>query len=474
MGISRIVSARGLAALLVGVSAATLLAHAASQNAGAAQSTDVSALRALRWRGIGPANPGGRVTVIAGLPGVPEIFYVAGADGGIIKTENGGTTFKPIFDKQPVASIGAIAIAPCDPERDLRRHRRGKSAQQRVVRRRHVQSIDAGEHWTHIGLEDSERITRIVVDTANPDVVYVCGLGREWGPNEERGVFHDRRRQDVEEGALSRPRTPAAPTSRSIPATRTASTPACTRSGVGVALRSGGGKRPCTSRSTAATRGRRSPARGLPTKAMDRIGVGGGAEQSEHRVHDQRDEDEGELWRSDDARRAWATVNRDPQLSFRPFYYGDHPRRSKEPEPRIRRSRAACICRKTAGATSAAHRTDVHGDHQAMWIDPLNPKRILSGSDGGLQVSYDGSENWEVVNNFSVHAVLSHQLRHAEAVHGVRRAAGQRQLVRAERDDVHPGQPQERLVHRVRRRRLLHRARTCTSRGSSTPTRRAA
>ena len=163
-----------------------------AQTAGSRGPAEHPALRALRWRGIGPANPGGRVTVVSGIPGKPELFYVAGAAGGIFKTTNGGVTFAPIFDDQPVASIGAIEI-PASNENILwvgtgeGDPRNSTSFGNGVYR-----STDAGRTWAYLGLEDTERIKRITVDPANPDVALVCALGHAWGPNEQRGVFRTR------------------------------------------------------------------------------------------------------------------------------------------------------------------------------------------------------------------------------------------------------------------------------------------
>ena len=148
-----------------------------------------SLLRHLRWRSVGPANNAGRVSVVAGVPGSRDVYYVAGANGGIIKTTNGGVTFKPIFDKQPVGSIGAIAVAPSDPNVIYVGTGEENPRNNASIGNGMYKSVDAGEHWSHIGLDQSERIARIVIDSKNPDVVYACGLGREWGPNDERGVF---------------------------------------------------------------------------------------------------------------------------------------------------------------------------------------------------------------------------------------------------------------------------------------------
>ena len=112
---------------LVAYAAALTLATAPSFGAQApaspsTPSRELATLGRLPWRSLGPTNNAGRISVVAGIPGDPSTYFVAGANGGIIKTTNGGTTFKPIFDEQAVASIGAIAIAPSNPNIDLRRH----------------------------------------------------------------------------------------------------------------------------------------------------------------------------------------------------------------------------------------------------------------------------------------------------------------------------------------------------------------
>jgi len=147
------------------------------------------AVRRLNWRSVGPANNAGRISVVVGVPGDPYTYYVAGANGGIIKTTNGGTTFKPVFDKQDISSIGAIAIAPSDPNVIYVGSGEGNPRNNASIGDGMYKSVDGGEHWTHIGLEKSEKIARLVIDAHNPDVVFACSIGREWGPNEERGVF---------------------------------------------------------------------------------------------------------------------------------------------------------------------------------------------------------------------------------------------------------------------------------------------
>src|SRR3954466_3993574 len=160
-----------------------------SSPAPASTSPEADALRRVTWRSIGPANNAGRISVVVGVPGDVTTYYVAGAAGGIAKTTNGGTTFRQIFDKQSVASIGAIAIAPSDPNVLYVGTGEGNPRNSASFGDGVYKSTDGGNSWTHLGLGDTEKIPRIVVDPRNPNVAYVCALGHEWGPNEERGLF---------------------------------------------------------------------------------------------------------------------------------------------------------------------------------------------------------------------------------------------------------------------------------------------
>src|SRR6266487_2384662 len=126
------------------------------------QQPNPAAIKLLKWRSVGPANQAGRVSVVAGIPGDPYTYYVAGANGGIIKTTNGGTTFKPIFDDQDAGSIGAIAIAPSDPNVIYVGSGEENPRNNASIGNGMYKSIDAGEHWTHIGLAQSDKIARIV------------------------------------------------------------------------------------------------------------------------------------------------------------------------------------------------------------------------------------------------------------------------------------------------------------------------
>ncbi len=152
-----------------------------------AQQTNRDIAGALRYRHIGPV--GNRLTSVAGVPEQPNIYYVGAASGGIFKTIDGGVHWEPIFDDQPVSSIGSLAIAPSDPnivwagtgEAWIRSH---ISVGQGIYK-----STDAGKTWTLMGLEKTGRIGRIVIDPRNPDIVLAAAMGHAYGPQPERGVF---------------------------------------------------------------------------------------------------------------------------------------------------------------------------------------------------------------------------------------------------------------------------------------------
>ncbi len=366
-----------------------------------AESDKRSLLGDLKWRNIGPANMGGRVSAIEGVAGDPNTYYVGGADGGIFKTINNGVTFDEIFNDQDAYSIGAIAVSPSDANVLWVGTGEGDPRNSVGYGRGVYRSIDGGITWEKAGLEKTERIKRIVVDPRDPDVVSVCALGREWGPNPERGVFmtHDGGKKwekvlyiDEDTGCSD--------------ITMENSNPRIMYAGMWTFRRKpwrfdGGSKKTALYRTMDGGKNWNIIHNGLPDGPMTRIGVQ--VAQSEPNIVYLVTEikDGGTLFRSDDRGENWNKVHDDARINFRPFYYSDI--RVDPTNPDHLFSLSGGLYKSTDGGQNFERIAGgVHGDHQSFWIDPVDSKRLLSGSDGGYQVSYDAGANWDVVNNVTL------------------------------------------------------------------------
>ncbi len=371
-----------------------LLVDAPAQNA----DPKAEALKPLEWRAIGPANMGGRVTDIVGIPGDPTTFYVAGADGGVFKTTNGGTTFDALFTDQRAFSVGALALDPSDPETLWLGSGEGDPRNSVGYGNGVYRSVDGGQTWTHLGLDAAERIKRIRVDPRNSDVALVCAMGREWGPNPERGVFKttDGGQTWVHVLAIDED-TGCSDLDMDL------SNPRFLYAGMWTFRRKpwrfdDGGKATALYRSMDGGDTWAKIHKGLPDGPMTRIGVAVAQSQPNTVYLVSEFKAGGTLFRSDDRGNSWTQVNDDPNINFRPFYYSDI--RVDPNNPDHVYSLSGRLYKSTDGGKNFEQiaRT-VHGDHQALWIDPMNSSRVLSGSDGGYQVSLDAGANWDIINN---------------------------------------------------------------------------
>jgi photosystem II stability/assembly factor-like uncharacterized protein len=400
-------SARGSLAAAVGaclaIAAAGAAVHLAAQSPSPASPSPADVLKKLQWRNIGPTAQAGRIPVFVGLPGDQETMYVAGAVGGIFKTANGGVTWTPIFDGQGVSSIGAIAIAPSDPSVLYVGTGEGNPRNDASIGDGMYKSIDAGGHWTRVGLPDTEKFARVVVDPRNADVVYACALGREWGPNEDRGLYKTTDGGKSWNKVLYKNDLTGCsdvdidPTNANV-----------VYAGMWTFRRwawyteSGGGETAVYKSSDGGASWTRlsgpDAGRGLPKGLMDRIGVAVSRSNPDVVYVVSETKDEGELWRTEDAGATWRMVSRDPNINFRPFYYADI--RVDPQHPNTVYALAGGLYKsEDGGRTFARIGSATHGDHQAMWIDPTNSNRILSGDDGGFQISRDAGRTFDVLNN---------------------------------------------------------------------------
>src|SRR4030088_1848082 len=154
----------------------------------AASKVDPKLFSAMKWRQVGPFR-GGRVVAVSGVPGDPSTWYFGGVAGGVWKSTDVGSSWKPMFDDQKISSIGAIAVAESD-------HNVVYVGSGEACPRGNIsygdgvyKSVDAGRTWKNLGLKDTRQIGALIVHPQNPDIVLVAALGHAFGPNEERGVF---------------------------------------------------------------------------------------------------------------------------------------------------------------------------------------------------------------------------------------------------------------------------------------------
>jgi photosystem II stability/assembly factor-like uncharacterized protein len=352
----------------------------------------------MKWRAIGPANMGGRVTAVEGTPGDPSTFYVAGADGGLFKTTNGGTTFKEIFLNQRAYSVGAIKIAPSDQNVIYLGSGEGDPRNSVGYGNGMYRSTDGGESWEHIGLDKTERIKRIVVHPDDPDVACVCALGREWGPNPERGVF-----KTIDGGKNWNKVLYIDEDTGCSDIDIDLSNPRIMYAGMWTFRRKpwrfdGGGKETAVYRSKDGGETWHKVMKGFPDQPMARIGVQVAQSNPSVVYVITEFEDKGSLYRSDNKGENWRMVNDNKNINFRPFYYSDI--RVDPTNEDILYSLSGGLFRSRDGGKNFDRiANDVHGDHQSFWIDPVNSKFLLSGSDGGYQISWDQGDNWDIINN---------------------------------------------------------------------------
>ncbi|MBI1853666.1 MAG: hypothetical protein HYR85_25290 [Planctomycetes bacterium] len=389
-------------------------------------------LKALSWRSVGPANMGGRVSAIALVPGSRRSFYVGYGTGGVFKTENLGVTFAPVFDDQPLLSIGSIAVAdaPADwpgwknepPSKDAKPdlaalgkgkivwvgtgegNGRNSSSWGGGIYR----STDAGSTFTHVGLTETHDVPRLAVDPRNPDVCYVAALGHLWGANAERGVFKTMDggatwqhavKVDDKTGACDVAIDPKTPDTVYAALYARRRTP-WSFTGVG---ETGG-----IFRSDDAGKTWKKLTSGLPTRT-GRIGFAiyakdprivyatvesdvGGTGKNEMDDHSPS----GGLFRSADRGETWARVN---DLSFRPFYFSRIAIDS-ENDQRVYMPGWDLAISDDGGRTFRRSGSElVHVDFHAIAVNPEDPNQVLVGNDGGVYVSHDRAEHWDHLNN---------------------------------------------------------------------------
>ncbi|MFQ5743334.1 MAG: hypothetical protein ACE5HV_07070 [Acidobacteriota bacterium] len=374
--------------------------NAASASGRSAEPDPSAVLSGLHWRSIGPANMGGRTTAMLGMPGDYKTFWVGTADGGVWKTSNGGTTFEGQWQDEEAYSVGALALAPSDTNVVWLGSGEGDPRNSVSYGLGVWRSTDGGRSWKHLGLEGTERIKRIVVDPRDADVALVCALGHQWGPNEERGVF-----KTTDGGETWKKVLYIDPDTGCSDLDIDLSNPRNVYAGMWTFRRrpwrfDDGGKETALYKSTDGGDSWKKVTT-TPDEPMARIGISV-AQSSPNIVYLITEyPTAGTLFRSDDYGETWSMINDDRNLNFRPFYYSDVYVDPSDPNTLFTLSGG--LSKSTdGGRTFQRIANGVHGDHQSFWIDPEDSDHLLSGSDGGYQVSHDRGRTFAVINNIPI------------------------------------------------------------------------
>jgi len=350
----------------------------------------------MRWRQVGPFR-GGRVLAVTGVPGEPSVFYFGGASGGVWKTSDTGVTWQPLFDKQPIASIGAIAVAASD-------HNIIYAGSGEACIRGNItygngvyKSIDGGKNWKNVGLKDSRHIGAVIVDPKDPNKVFVAALGHAYGPNEERGVFRSTDGgttwqkvlyKDNKTGAIDVGFDPNNSSTVFASMWEVYRTP--------WSLNSGGPGSGLYKSIDGGGTWTHLEGHGLPAGIMGRIGVSVSGADSD-RVYALIESKEGGLYRSDDGGENWSRVNEDGRMRQRAWYF-THVFADPKAVDTLYILNTGLFRSTDAGKTFNLLPAP-HGDHHGLWIDPDNPQRLINGNDGGATISIDGGTTWSTQYN---------------------------------------------------------------------------
>jgi photosystem II stability/assembly factor-like uncharacterized protein len=362
----------------------------------AAQTLKDDSLKGMKWRLIGPFR-GGRVLAVAGVANQPNIYYFGAVAGGVWKTTDGGLTWSPIFDKQPVSSIGAIAVAPSDPniiyvgtgEACIR----GDISFGNGV----YKSLDAGKTWTHIGLDDTRHIGAVIVDPHDPNIVFVAALGHAFGPNKDRGVYRSTDGgknwqnvlfKDDKTGAIDIVFDPNNSHVLYASLWQALRTPWSFESG-------GPGSGLYKSSDSGAT-WERLEGHGFPEGVLGRIGVAVSPADSS-RIFALVEAEKGGLYRSDDAGATWERVTDDHRFRQRAWYF-THIFADPTNADSLYILNTGMF-RSTDAGKSFQILNPPHGDRHDLWIDPTNANRMIESDDGGATISTDGGKTWSAESN---------------------------------------------------------------------------
>jgi len=389
---------------------ATLVVSPKAQFEGSSRQTGTwsNILGSLRPRSLGPTNMGGRIMDIAVYGPRPQIFYVATASGGLWKTENAGTTVRPVFQYESSMSLGAVAVSQKDPNLVWVGSGEGSSRNSTAWGDGVYKSTDGGTTWKNMGLKETMHITRVVIDPRDDNTVYVGALGRLWGPNPERGVYKTTDggktwsqvlKVDDTTGVAELIQNPKKPNELLCAMwMRQRKAYDFTSGGPSCALY----------KSNDAGKTWKKITKGLPEGPLGRIGLSYHFNDPTHVVatveYRPKDASErqgaasmngGGIYISTDGGDSWS---RQTGLNPRPFYFSQ-PHWDPVDKNRIYVLGVSLHVSDDMGKTFRALQASIHADNHALWVDPKDNHTVYIGNDGGVYVSRDRAVRWQHINN---------------------------------------------------------------------------
>ncbi len=368
---------------------------------------DDSLLAGLKARNIGPATVSGRIAAIDAVASDPNRIVIGAATGGVWISGNGGLSWDAVFDDQPVASIGALAINQSNPDIIWVGTGESNVRNSTSIGGGLYKSIDGGKTWSFSGLRNSERIDRIALHPHNPDIAYVAALGTLWGPNEERGVYKtvDGGKSwqrilfvDQSTGATDIKMDPSNPDKLYAGMWQFRRWPYQFKSG-------GPGSGLYVSNDGGASWKRKTEEDGLPKGELGRM-VFAISKAAPKRVYALIEATKSALVVSDDGGDSWQKVNEEYNVADRPFYYSEL---AVDPQDPLRvyniatRVRVSIDGGKSFDYIPAINCCDagntVHIDNHAYWINPQDSRHMIVGNDGGIAITHDRGDTWRYVRN---------------------------------------------------------------------------
>lgn len=375
-----------------------------------AQPLDLSKFQNLNIRNVGPANMSGRITTIDVVESNPKIMYVGAASGGVWKSENGGSAWRPVFDEQPTQNIGAIAIQQSNPSVVWVGTGEGNPRNSMNLGMGIFKSLDGGLTWQHLGLEATKTIHRIIVDPMNPEVVYVGAMGDPWTPGEARGLYKTTNGGESwkkilytndQSGIADLVMDPSNPNKLIAAVYEHRRTPYYFSSGgpgSGLYMTYDGGK----------NWKKLGEVDGLPAGELGRIGLAI-APSDPNRIYAKVEAKKNALYRSDNGGRQWYMINDNPRFTNnRPFYFQELAVDSKDPN-RLYNIYQPLHVSYDGGKDfdpipmiPADETKGVHADFHAFWVNPNDPQHFVIGGDGGIGITYDHGRSWYFPENIPV------------------------------------------------------------------------